>query len=67
MNAGDHTTWVNSAGEYRSWTNPLLSATAYGHTEVVELLVNLGADVNVVDLDGRTALMEGRKERTKKE
>ena len=27
----------------------LMVATAYGHTEIVELLINIGADINLQD------------------
>ena len=32
-------------------------ASIYGHTEVVKLLVDNGADMNIKDVDGWTALM----------
>ncbi|KAM7386074.1 hypothetical protein PAMA_008950 [Pampus argenteus] len=40
----------------------LIAAASMGHAEVVELLLNHGADVNVVDQQGRTALMTAASE-----
>jgi len=44
---------------------PLLYAAAYGHKEIVELLIAADADLNVRDEDGKTTLhfaaLNGRK------
>ena len=34
-----------------------MDAARYGDTEVVQILLQAGADVNVVDNDGKSALM----------
>lgn len=37
--------------------SPLCRATAYGHTEIVELLLKVGADIHLSDTHGRTPLL----------
>jgi serine/threonine-protein phosphatase 6 regulatory ankyrin repeat subunit B len=44
--------------EAASKQTPLMWACRKGHAEVVEQLIKLGADVNLVDAKGRTALWE---------
>lgn len=48
---------VNCTGrsKYIGWT-PLLLATYFGHRDVVELLLARNADVNIVNINGDTAL-----------
>lgn len=43
--------------ELGNWTTPLEAAAIEGYIEIVELLLNAGADVNLRVEDGNTALM----------
>jgi ankyrin repeat protein len=43
------------------WT-ALMGAAANGHTKIVQLILEKGADVNAKDKDGWTALMGGAAE-----
>jgi len=45
----------NAAGQ--SSITPLIAAVVRGHTELADLLLNLGADLNISTREGVTALM----------
>jgi len=47
--------FVNATDEYSGRT-PLIMATVNGHTEIVRALLSRGADANMKDADGWTAL-----------
>jgi ankyrin repeat protein len=52
--------WLISAGSdpRDSTCQPLHLAARYGHTDIVEMLLNEGADVNAIDTWNQTPLME---------
>ena len=54
-----HTVWsglTGLVGSNKGWT-ALMYAAAYGHSSVIENMVAAGANVNLVDRDGNSALM----------
>lgn len=48
---------INLANEVDDGKTPLMYAAEEGHTEIVELLLHKGADLNKKDKNGKTALM----------
>ncbi len=51
----DHPDWVNRADQ-RGFT-PLILAAYFNHSDVVDALITLGANLNAADATGNTALM----------
>ena len=59
-----HATPMNPAGARVTngvRATALIQAASYGHAEIVRLLVDAGADMDVQDRDGRTALEHTRR------
>ncbi|MEW5925833.1 MAG: ankyrin repeat domain-containing protein, partial [Candidatus Zixiibacteriota bacterium] len=48
---------INHVGDLEGGMTALQSAAKYGHADLVELLINKGADIEAKDNDGRTVLM----------
>lgn len=56
---------LNIEDSYTGWT-PLMNASYCGDTEIVELLIEAGADQNIKNDNGRTALYYACLEETAK-
>ena len=49
--------YINAKHTWNNYRQPLLEAALHGHSEIIEILLDKGADVNITDNNGNTALM----------